>query len=77
MLPMLGRHLPELAPLERMQQEHEKLALLLDELRRVISAKDADPQRVLAEVERPTGGMENHLAYEEVQLIPALDGPSG
>lgn len=74
---MLGRHHPELAPaLERMQQEHEKLALPLDELRRVISAKDAAPQRVLAEVERLTGAVENHLAYEEEQLIPVLDGTS-
>ncbi|MFI1158623.1 nitroreductase/quinone reductase family protein [Streptomyces sioyaensis] len=77
MFPMLGRHHPELAPaLERMQQEHEKLALLLDELQRVISAKDAAPQRVLAEVERLTGEVENHLTYEEEQLIPVLDGPS-
>lgn len=77
MFPMLGRHHPELAPaLERMQQEHEILARLLDELPRVISAKDADPQRVLAEVERLTGEVENHLAYEEEQLIPVLDGPS-
>ncbi|RXS86054.1 nitroreductase family deazaflavin-dependent oxidoreductase [Streptomyces sp. TM32] len=77
MFPMLGRHHPELAPaLERMRQEHEKLALLLHELQGVISAKDADPQRVLTEVERLTGEVENHLTYEEEQLIPVLDGPS-
>ncbi|WP_432003858.1 nitroreductase/quinone reductase family protein [Streptomyces sioyaensis] len=77
MFPMLGRHHPELAPaLERMQQEHEKLALLLQELQGVISAKDADPQRVLAEVERLTGEVEDHLTYEEEQLIPVLDGSS-
>ncbi|MFD9206150.1 nitroreductase/quinone reductase family protein [Streptomyces sioyaensis] len=77
MFPMLGRHHPELAPaLERMRQEHEKLALLLQELQGVISAKDADPQRVLAEVERLTGEVEDHLTYEEEQLIPVLDGPS-
>ncbi|MEV7469755.1 nitroreductase/quinone reductase family protein [Streptomyces kronopolitis] len=75
MFPMLGRGHPELAPaLERMHQEHQKLAVLLGELQQVISARDADPARVLAEVERLTGEVERHLDYEEEQLIPVLDG---
>ncbi|WP_189095793.1 nitroreductase/quinone reductase family protein [Streptomyces kronopolitis] len=75
MFPMLDRGHPELAPaLERMRQEHEKLAVLLGELQQVISAQDADRARVLAEVERLTREVERHLDYEEEQLIPVLDG---
>ncbi|MFE1175681.1 nitroreductase/quinone reductase family protein [Streptomyces sp. NPDC058773] len=75
MFPMLGRHHPELAPaLERMEQEHEKLAVLLAALQEVISTEDADLQRVLSEVERLTKEVEDHLVYEEEQLIPLLDG---
>ncbi|MEU8781436.1 nitroreductase/quinone reductase family protein [Streptomyces sp. NPDC048637] len=77
MFPMLGRYHPELTPaLERMHQEHEKLAVLLAALQKVISAEDADPQQVLSEVERLTEEVENHLTYEEEQLIPILDGGS-
>ncbi|MFG2092124.1 nitroreductase/quinone reductase family protein [Streptomyces sp. NPDC048612] len=75
MFPMLGENHPELAPaLERMRQEHEKLADLLAALQRVISEENADRQRVLSEVERLTEEVENHLTYEEEQLIPVLDG---
>ncbi|KOG43861.1 nitroreductase/quinone reductase family protein [Streptomyces decoyicus] len=77
MFPMLGRHHPELTPaLERMQQEHEKLAVLLDALQQAVSAEGADPRTVLAEVERLTEEVERHLAYEEEQLIPVFDGPA-
>ncbi|MEU9485304.1 nitroreductase/quinone reductase family protein [Streptomyces decoyicus] len=77
MFPMLGRHHPELAPaLERMQQEHEKLAVLLDALQQAISTEGADPGSVLSEVERLTEEVERHLAYEEEQLIPVFDGPA-
>ncbi|QIY58618.1 nitroreductase family deazaflavin-dependent oxidoreductase [Streptomyces sp. RPA4-5] len=75
MFPMLGRNHPELAPaLERLQEEHRKLAVLLAALQKVISTQDADPQQVLAEVERLTKEVEDHLTYEEEQLIPVLDG---
>ncbi|MGW3007814.1 nitroreductase/quinone reductase family protein [Streptomyces sp. NPDC001219] len=75
MFPMLGENHPELAPaLEHMRQEHEKLADLLAALQRVISEENADRQRVLSEVERLTEEVENHLTYEEEQLIPVLDG---
>lgn len=75
MFPMLGRNHPELAPaLERLQEEHKKLAVLLAALQKIISTQDADPQQVLAEVERLTKEVEDHLTYEEEQLIPVLDG---
>ncbi|WP_395369043.1 nitroreductase/quinone reductase family protein [Streptomyces tubercidicus] len=75
MFPMLGRNHPELAPaLERLQEEHKKLAVLLAALQKIISTPDADPQQVLAEVERLTKEVEDHLTYEEEQLIPVLDG---
>ncbi|MGW7578135.1 nitroreductase/quinone reductase family protein [Streptomyces sp. NPDC054765] len=75
MFPMLGRHHPGLVPaLARMQEEHKKLAVLLDELQKAISAEGADPRAVLGEVERLTAEVEKHLTYEEEQLIPVLDG---
>ncbi|BDH13603.1 nitroreductase/quinone reductase family protein [Streptomyces hygroscopicus] len=75
MFSMLGRHHPELAPaLERMQQEHEKLAVLLAALQQAISTESADPGSVLSEVERLTEEVERHLTYEEEQLIPVFDG---
>ncbi|MFI0710191.1 nitroreductase/quinone reductase family protein [Streptomyces inhibens] len=75
MFPMLDRNHPELGPaLERLRQEHEKLAVLLAELQRVISTEGADPQLVLSEVERLTDEVERHLTYEEEQLIPVFDG---
>ncbi|MFF3909515.1 nitroreductase/quinone reductase family protein [Streptomyces sp. NPDC001848] len=70
--PLEGRH-PELAPtFDRLRREHERIAVLLDDLRRVVSAADADPAAVLPEVERLTAELEAHLAYEEEQLMPLL-----
>ena len=77
MLPGLGAQYPELAPtLERLGQEHQKIAGLLDELQRVIGDAEADPPALLAEVERLSEELERHLAYEEEQLIPVLDSLS-
>ncbi|MDH2430881.1 nitroreductase/quinone reductase family protein [Sphaerisporangium sp. TRM90804] len=74
MFAVLGSRNPELAPtLDRLNREHERIAALMAELRDVLSAGDADPPRVLAEVERLTEEVESHLAYEEEQLIPILD----
>lgn len=76
MFPMLGRHHPELGPaLERMRVEHEKLAVLLAELQTVISTPNADSAALLLDVERLTAEVEDHLTYEEEQLIPILDSP--
>ncbi|WP_043267976.1 nitroreductase/quinone reductase family protein [Streptomyces sp. CT34] len=74
MFPLLRDRWPELAPaLDRLDEEHRKIAALLDELQQVISGDGAEPGRLLAEVDRLTDALEAHLAYEEEQLIPVLD----
>ncbi|GAB3209715.1 nitroreductase/quinone reductase family protein [Marinactinospora thermotolerans] len=74
MFPALAEQHPHLAPvLERLDREHQSIAVLLEELQKVVSAEGADPDDVLAEVERLTEQLERHLDYEEEQLIPILD----
>ncbi|MEV7379265.1 nitroreductase/quinone reductase family protein [Streptomyces lydicus] len=76
MFPMLGRHHPALAPaLERMREEHERLAALLAELQQVLTSEGTDPAALSAEVDRLTTAVEDHLTYEEEVLIPVLDAP--
>ena len=75
MFPVLAERHPELAPtIERLGHEHQRIAALVAELQAVISATDADPARVRAEVERLADELERHLGHEEEQLIPILDG---
>ncbi|MFJ4683707.1 nitroreductase/quinone reductase family protein [Streptomyces sp. NPDC091377] len=68
---LAGRH-PEAAPmLARLAEEHERVAVLVAEVRRVIDG--GEPIAVVrAEVERLTAELEAHLAYEEEQLMPLL-----
>ncbi|WP_351231134.1 nitroreductase/quinone reductase family protein [Streptomyces sp. NPDC002133] len=74
MFPLLAEHHPELAPvLDRLRDEHVRIAELVEDLRKVVSAEGADAVRVRAEVERLTEELESHLLYEEEQLIPVLD----
>ncbi|MER7814934.1 nitroreductase/quinone reductase family protein [Streptomyces sp. NPDC096153] len=74
LFPFLAGRYEELAPvMDRLREEHGKIAALLDELRRVVAADDADPGLVQAEVGRLTDELEAHLVYEEEQLIPVLD----
>jgi deazaflavin-dependent oxidoreductase (nitroreductase family) len=71
MFPGLAERHPELAAtMDRLRLEHERIAVLLDELRRVIATAGAD---LLPEVERLSAELERHLTYEEEQLIPVLD----
>lgn len=74
MFSQLDQHHPELAhTMERLRQEHETIAILLDELRTLVSSEDVEQAVALAEVERLTAELEAHLGYEEDQLIPILD----
>ncbi|GAA2688419.1 nitroreductase/quinone reductase family protein [Nonomuraea recticatena] len=74
MFPALAARHPELAPtIERLGEEHHTVAALIEELQQVVSAADADPAQVLAEVDRLIDAVESHLTYEEEQLIPILD----
>ncbi|MFD5075459.1 nitroreductase/quinone reductase family protein [Streptomyces sp. NPDC058371] len=77
LFPFAAERSPELAPaLDRLRHEHERIAALLEELRRVLAAEDVDPAAVLPEVERLTRELEAHLTYEEEVLIPVLEGAS-
>lgn len=66
---------PDLAPvLDRLRAEHEAIAVLLAHLQHVLSDGAVDTSTLQAEVDRLTGELEQHLDYEEEQLIPVLDG---
>jgi hypothetical protein len=56
--------------MDRLRLEHERIAVLLDELQQVIATDGAD---LRPEVERLSVELERHLTYEEEQLIPVLD----
>ncbi|MFJ6943093.1 nitroreductase/quinone reductase family protein [Streptomyces wuyuanensis] len=74
LFPFLAGRYEELAPvMDRLREEHGKIAALLDELRRVVTAEGTEPGLVQAEVGRLTDELETHLVYEEEQLIPVLD----
>ncbi|GAA2105044.1 nitroreductase/quinone reductase family protein [Streptomyces albiaxialis] len=75
MFPALVDADPSLAPtVQRLNEEHEKLAALLEELQQLLRADGMETARLLAEVERITDDLEAHLLYEEEQLIPVLQG---
>ncbi|MGW7265704.1 nitroreductase/quinone reductase family protein [Streptomyces sp. NPDC054842] len=77
LFPFAADRNPGLAPvLERLRSEHERIAVLLEELRRAVTAEDADPAAALREVERLTAELEAHLAHEEEVLIPVLEAAS-
>lgn len=73
LFPFLADRHPESAPaIARLREEHERIAALVEELRRAVDGTAADPATARAEVERLAGELEAHLAYEEEQLIPLL-----
>jgi hypothetical protein len=57
-----------------MRIEHERIAALLGELQALLAADAPDRAALLVEIDRLTGELEEHLRYEEEQLIPVLDG---
>jgi deazaflavin-dependent oxidoreductase (nitroreductase family) len=75
--PFLQQSRPGIGPvLDRLRAEHGRLAALLAALQAAVSATDANPATVREDVDRLTGELEDHLTYEEEQLIPLLDAPS-
>jgi iron-sulfur cluster repair protein YtfE (RIC family) len=52
--------------------EHERIAALVAQLLDV-GAGPTHPGQLRREVDRLTAELEGHLAYEEEQLVPALD----
>jgi deazaflavin-dependent oxidoreductase (nitroreductase family) len=73
MFPGITARHPELEPtVARLRAEHRTIAALVDDLQAVIAAGTADPARLLAEVDRLIDQLEQHLTYEEEQLIPVL-----
>jgi len=70
--PALRDRFPELAPtLDRLGEEHERVADLLARLRRTLERGDA--ATLGADVDRLIAELEAHLTYEEENLIPFLD----
>ncbi|MGW4703507.1 hemerythrin domain-containing protein, partial [Streptomyces sp. NPDC004285] len=69
---LLEAQLPHLADaLERMRREHRVVARTVGELEALLSS-GAAPETLRAEVDRLATGLEEHFAYEESQLLPAL-----
>jgi deazaflavin-dependent oxidoreductase (nitroreductase family) len=73
LFPLVAAQRPDLAAtLERLRVEHERIAALVARLRAAVGGP-ADPAQLRREVDRLTAELEQHLTYEEEQLVPALD----
>lgn len=57
----------------RLRQEHQAIAVLVEELKAVLAAPTPDPAALRAEVDRLITDLETHLAYEELNLVPVLN----
>ncbi|MFE2812725.1 nitroreductase/quinone reductase family protein [Streptomyces nigra] len=76
LFPFLADRHPAHAPvLDRLREEHEHIADLVERLRRAVGEEGSADGRDAArdEVARLTAELEAHLTYEEEQLIPLLD----
>jgi deazaflavin-dependent oxidoreductase (nitroreductase family) len=72
--PLLERRRPELAPaLTLLREQHRQMQQLLDRLREAVADEAAGPAWALAEVDRLTVELEEHLDYEEEQLVSLLN----
>ncbi|RSN66177.1 hypothetical protein DMH01_04645 [Amycolatopsis sp. WAC 04182] len=67
---------PGLAPaLKRLRQEHETVSRALRDLDRLLRGEGTIERAALREeFERVVNGLEEHFAYEEANLLPALRG---
>ncbi|MFD3483340.1 nitroreductase/quinone reductase family protein [Streptomyces sp. NPDC058665] len=67
-----GRQFPELAPvLERLRADHRAVSAALTKLR---LDPPATPEALREELERLAADLDEHFAYEEKHLLPALNG---
>ncbi|MDW6062732.1 nitroreductase/quinone reductase family protein [Streptomyces sp. FXJ1.4098] len=71
---------PHLLPaLTRLRQEHEVVERALKEFEALLHgglpADPADVKKIRAELDRLVSGLEEHFAYEEQHLLPALEVP--
>lgn len=76
LFPFLADRHPAHAPvLDRLREEHEHIADLVERLRRAVGEEGSTGGQDAArdEVARLTAELERHLTYEEEQLIPLLD----
>ncbi|MFE1461688.1 nitroreductase/quinone reductase family protein [Streptomyces nigra] len=76
LFPFLADRHPAHAPvLDRLREEHEHIADLVERLRRAVGEEGSSDGQDAArdEVARLTAELERHLTYEEEQLIPLLD----
>ncbi len=71
--PMLAKQFPALAPaLAKLGEEHAVVARLQEEIQRLVD-DEGDPVRLRAELERLSGELEAHFAYEERTVVNALN----
>ncbi|MFE5589694.1 nitroreductase/quinone reductase family protein [Streptomyces sp. NPDC056549] len=69
---LLEEQFPDLAgPLDRMRREHRVVARTVGALESLLTS-GAAPETLRTEVDRLAATLEDHFAYEESQLLPAL-----
>lgn len=77
------KQFPQLAPaIARLRREHEVVERDLAEFEALVNgdgaelpADPADAEKLRAGLERVVTGLEEHFAYEEQHLLPALEAP--
>ena len=69
---ILDQHPEATEAIERLQAEHDSIAVLLEHLQALLTT--AAPANLLPELDRLTTALIKHLDYEEEQLLPLLGG---
>jgi len=71
--PMLAKQFPALAPaLAKLGDDHQVVARLQEEIQRLVT-EEADLVKLREELDRLTGELEAHFAYEERTVVNALN----